>query len=221
MALSTYLGGPVIERFPLRGMVGGRYAVRVRVLDASGAVLAEREARCQVSPRETIIRPWFRRVSFNTASPGLLPLARGDQLVAERRFQEAKIEFEKAIAAGGPKVSVARMGLAWISIQTGDSARGLELLAPMEEEFPNQYEVVAGLGLGYGLQGDCSKGVQYIERAMTLRAPDTAVLNVAGECYLRMGDKEKAAQAFERSLALNPDQPKVKEVLTSIQRNDG
>ena len=220
-ALSTYLGGPVIERFPLRGMVGGRYTVRVRVLDASGSVLAEREARCQVSPRETIIRPWFRRVSFNTASPGLLPLARGGQFVAERRFEEAKIEFEKAIAAGGPKVSVARMRLAWISIQTGDSARGLELLAPMEEEFPNRYEVVAGLGLGYGLKGDCSKGVQYIERAMTLRAPDTAVLNVAGECYLRMGDKEKAAQVFERSLALNPDQPKVKEVLTSIQRNDG
>ena len=221
VALSTYLGGPVIQRFPLRGMVGGRYTVRVRVLDASGSVLAEREARCQVSPRETITRPWFRRVSFNTASPGLLPLARGDQLVAERRFQEATIEFEKAIAAGGPKVSVVRMRLAWISIQTGDSARGLELLAPMEEEFPNEYAVVAGLGLGYGLQGDCSKGVQYIEHAMTLRAPDTAVLNVAGECYLRMGDKEKAAQVFERSLALNPDQPKVKEVLTSIQRNDG
>ena len=221
MALSTYLGGPVIERFPLRGMVGGRYTVRVRLSDASGSVLAEREARCQVSPRENIIRPWVRRVSFNTTTPGLLSLARGEQFVAERRFQEAKIEFEKSIAAGGPKLPEARMRLAWILIQTGDSARGLELLAPMEEEFPNQYEVVAGLGLGYGLEGDCSKSVQYIERAMMLRAPDTAVLNVAGECYLRMGDKEKAAQAFERSLALNPDQPKVKEVLTSIQRNDG
>ena len=36
MALSTYLGGPVIERFPLRGMVGGRYTVRVRLLGCIG-----------------------------------------------------------------------------------------------------------------------------------------------------------------------------------------
>ena len=221
MALSAYLGGPVIERFPLRGMVGGRYTVRVRLLDASGSVLAEREAPCQVSPRENIIRPWVRRVSFNTASPGLLPLARGQQFVATRRFEEAKLEFEKAIAAGGPKLSEAQMRLAWISIQTGDSARGLELLTPLEQGFPNQYEVVAGLGLGYGLQGDCSKGVQYLERAMTLRSPDTAVLNVLGECYMRMGDKEKATQAFERSLKLDPEQVKVKEVLTSLQGNDG
>ena len=221
IALSTYLGGPVIERFPLRGMVGGRYTVRVRLLDASGSVLAEREARCQVSPRENFVRPWVRRVSFNTASPGLLPLARGQQFVATRQFEEAKIEFEKVIAAGGPKQTEGQMRLAWISIQTGDSARGLALLTPLEQEFPNQYDVVAGLGLGYGLQGDCSKGVQYLEHALTLRSPDTAVLNVAGECYMRMGDKEKATQAFERSLNLNPEQAKVKEVLTSLQGNDG
>ena len=220
-ALSTYLGGPAIERFPLRGMAGGRYVVRARLLDASGSVLAEREARCQVTPREKLARPWVRRVSFNTASPGLLPLARGEQFLAYRRIPEAKAEFEKAIAAGGPKLPVARMRLAWVSLQTGDAARGFELLAPMEEEFPNQYEVIAGLGLAYGLQGDCSKGVQYLERAMTIRSPDTAVLNVAGECYMHIGDNEKAAKAFERSLDLNPGQAKVKEVLTSLQGNDG
>ena len=220
-ALSIYLGGPVIERFPLRGMVGGRYTVRVRLLDASGAVLAERNARAQVSPRENIIRPWVRRISFNTTTPGLLAVARGQQLHAYRRIPEAKVEFEKAIAADeSGDLPMARMRLAWISLQTGDSTRGLELLAPMEEKFPNRYEVVAGLGLGYGLQGDCSKSVQYLERAMTIRKPDTAVLNIAGDCYMRMGDRERAIQAFERSLDLNAEQAKVKEVLTSLQGND-
>ena len=221
-ALSTFLGGPVIESFPLRGMVGGRYTVRVRLLDASGSVLAEREVRCQVSPRENINRPWVRRVSFNTKTPGLLSLARGQQLLAYQRIPEAKIEFEKSIAADqAGQLPMARMRLAWISLQTGDTARGLELLAPMEEDFSNQYEVIAGLGLGYALGGDCPKGIQYLERAMTLRAPDTGVLNVAGNCYMQLGDDEKAAKAYERSLGLNPEQAGVKEILTSIQGNDG
>ena len=71
------------------------------------------------------------RVSFNTGTPGLLALVRGNQLVAEKRLEEAKVELEKAIASGGPTVAEARARLAWISIQTGESARGLELLTPL------------------------------------------------------------------------------------------
>jgi Flp pilus assembly protein TadD len=160
------------------------------------------------------------RVSFNTGTPGLLALVRGNQLVAEKRLEEAKVELEKAIASGGPTVAEARARLAWISIQTGESARGLELLTPLEQEFPDRYEVVAGLGLGYSREGDCQRGISYLERAMTLRPPDTVVLNVAGDCYMTLGNDQKAAETFKRSLNLDPEQPRVKEVLSSIQGNN-
>ena len=104
-----------------------------------------------------------------------------------------------------------------VSIQTGESARALELLTPIEQEFPNQYEVVAGLGLGYGLQGDCPKGIGYLEHARTLRPPDTNLLNVQGGCYKQLGENEKAVEAFQSSLTLNPEQEKVQELLASVQ----
>ena len=158
-SVSTYLGGAIIERFPLRGMVGGRYSLRVRLLDPTGRVLAERIANTQISPLAAIGRPWVRRRSFSSEKPGLLPFARGTQLVAEGRLPEAKVEFEKAMASGGPGLPMARWELALISIDTGDAARALELLTPIEQEFPNQYEVVVGLGLSYSLQGIAQKGL--------------------------------------------------------------
>ena len=218
--LSSYLGGPVIERFPLRGMVGGRYQFRVRLLDPSGAVVGERTAECQVSPRQGLVRPWVNRTSFNTGSAGLLALARGAQFLARKRLPEARAEFEKAVAESGGALPVARWQLALVLIQAGEAARALELLAPLEPDFPNQFEVLAGLGFAHSLQGDCSLAVAYLEKAMTLRPPDTTLLNVLGGCYQGLGDVQKASGAFERSLSLNPDQQQVKDRLASLQQTN-
>jgi GWxTD domain-containing protein len=216
--ISSYLGGPAIERFPLRGMVGGRYRYRVQLLDPSGEVIGERTADCQLSPRAALARPWVNRTSFNTETPGLLALARGDQLLASKRFPEARAEYERAVAESGDALPVARWQLALVSIQMGEAGRALELLTPLEPDFPNQFEVVVGLGFAHGLQGDCSKAVGYLEKAMTLRPPDTTLLNVLGGCYQAQGDVQKASEMLERSLKLNPEQQEVKKRLASLQQ---
>jgi hypothetical protein len=41
-------------------------------------------------------------------------------------------------------------------------------------------------------------------------ATEIPVLNLAAECYLELGQTEKALAVIERSLALLPDQPAVK-----------
>ena len=100
------------------------------------------------------------------------------------------------------------------------AARALELLASLEPDFPNQFEVVAGLGFAHSFLGDCSLAVAYLEKAMTLRPPDTALLNVLGGCYQGLGDVQKASGAFERSLSLNPDQQQVKDRLAALQQTN-
>jgi Flp pilus assembly protein TadD len=75
-----------------------------------------------------------------------------------------------------------------------------------------------GLGFAHGLQGDCSKAVGYLEKAMTLRPPDTTLLNVLGGCYQAQGDVQKASEMLERSLKLNPEQQEVKKRLASLQQ---
>ncbi|MFQ5790883.1 MAG: GWxTD domain-containing protein [Acidobacteriota bacterium] len=219
--VGDYHRGPVIEQFPLTRMVGGRYLLEVQLVDPSGTVAAEKSAPLQVSPRTGINRPGFvYRRGFNAQVPGLLALARGEQLWAMKRFDEARQELEKAAAANNPQLPMALWKLAGALIASGEVDRALELLTPLEAEYPQQYEVVGGLGFAFYLKKDFPKAAAYLERARSLRPPDTSLLNALGDSYDRLGDLEKAREAFERSLGLKSDQSEVKERLASMASKD-
>ena len=80
-----------IETFPLTGMTSGAYQIHVELLDPSGRPVAERGAAITLSPRTEISRSGFVfRHSFNTESPGLLAMARGQQHMARTEFAEAE-----------------------------------------------------------------------------------------------------------------------------------
>jgi Flp pilus assembly protein TadD len=189
----------------------------VELVDPSGEVVTRRSATVQVSPRSAIPRPWNYRSSFNTNTPGLLELAIGDQLWNLKRYPEAQAEFAKAVATGNDQLPMARWKLAATYILEGKADRALELLVPMEEGFPQQYEVISGLGYAHYLKEEFPEAVQYLERAMTLRPADTALLNALGESFLKVGSQEKAKQALQRSLEMDPDQETIKELLASAK----
>lgn len=214
--LADYEGGPVLERFHMTAKVGGTYELHIRLLDPSGATLQEKSVPVQVSPRSDIARPWIYRSSFNTTSPGLLALARGDELWRLRRYEEAQAEFEKAVAAGNEKIPMASWKLAEAYIRGGKADAALELLLPMEEEYGKQFEVIAGIGFAYYLKGDFAQSAQYLTRAMQLRPADTTLLNALGESYIKTGDEERAREALERSLSMDPDQKATRDLLASI-----
>ena len=199
------------------GLVGGNYQVRVQLVGTDGAVVAEKRVGLTLSPRTHVPRPAFvYRRGFNTKAPGLLALVRGDQLWRLSRFEDAQEAFEAAVAAGNPNLPQAQWKLATAYLRAGDADRALALLAPLEQTFPVQFEVVAGLGLAFYLKGDYEKTVGYLERAGAIRPPDTSVLNALGDSHQRLGDEEKAKRYFERSLELDPAQDAVSKRLARM-----
>ena len=148
--------------------------------------------------------------------PGLLSLARGSQLLNLERTEQARLELEKAVAVN-PELGVAQWGLAWIFIRQREAKRALHLLLPLEASFPRQYEVVAGIGVASYLNHDFSRAAQYLEQAISIRMPDTVLLNMLGDSYQQLGRLNEAEEAFERSLELRPQQKDIKERLSSIR----
>jgi tetratricopeptide (TPR) repeat protein len=199
------------------GMSGGNYEVRARLLASDGALLSERSAPLTLSPRTSVPRPNFvYRRGFNAAVPGLLPLVLGDQWWNLGESDLALSLYERAVAAGNPELPQARWKLAHAYLSRGHTSRALELLAPLEASFPQQYEVVAGLGLVYSRTSEDEKAISHLERALALRLPDAALLNALGESYRRLGNRDRAIELFQRSLDLDPDQPAVRETLASL-----
>jgi Flp pilus assembly protein TadD len=125
----------------------------------------------------------------------------------------------KAVAAGNPDLPQAEWRLAGLYIGARRPEPALELLLPLEERFPNQYEVIAGLGFANHLKGDYASAATHLERALAIRPPNTSLLNALADCHLRLGDPQKAKPFLERSLELNPGQERVKKQLNSIKES--
>jgi hypothetical protein len=206
--------GMVFDHLKLDDMVGGTYEVRARLRSPDGAELSMRTAPITVSPRSVATRPGFiYRRGFNTQFPGLLQFVRGEQLWNHGRYDEARTELEKAVAASGPNLPEAKWKLANAFLREKRADDALALLRPLEAKFANQFEVASGLGYALYLKGACAEAVPYLDRARGLRPPDTLLLNTSGDCHQQLGHTEEARDAFSRSLELEPEQPQVKERL--------
>jgi GWxTD domain-containing protein len=209
--------GMVFDHLALENMVGGSYEVRARLLSPEGAELSKRSAPITVSPRSVATRPGFiYRRGFNTQYPGLLQLVRAEQLWNLGRMQEAKTDLEQAVSLSGTNLPEAKWKLANAYLVEKRADDALQLLTPLEAGFPDQYEVISGIGYGRYLKGQCQEAVGYLDRARQIRPPDKLLLNTAGDCHQQLGDTEQAREAFQRSIELDAEQPEVKERLQAL-----
>ncbi len=215
-------GGAVLARIPLDLGVGGTYWLRAGLEDEAGTVLDRRDRRVSVSPRAGVPRAGFMlRRGFNAATPGLLPLIRGDQFLALGRYDEALAEYEAAVRAGNPQLPNARWKLAHGYLNTGRIPQAAALLDPMAEEFRDTYEVASGLGFVRFFEGRLDESITHLEHALTLRPAGPPLLNVLGDAYARTGRVEEARSTLERSLELEPEQPPVRARLAELTGSSG
>jgi Flp pilus assembly protein TadD/predicted AlkP superfamily pyrophosphatase or phosphodiesterase len=116
---------------------------------------------------------------------------------------------------GGPKLVVGRA----IAYQrSGHAGRSLALVTAALKALPREPEFWLFRGRYRVEAGDCRGAVADFEAAERLAPNDAAAYASDGVASLCAGDRARAAHAFERSLALDPNQPKVKEFLQSLGR---
>ncbi len=209
--------GMIYDVIKLDDMVGGSFEVRATLLSPKGDSISEKSVPITVSPRSVATRPAFvYRRGFNTQVPGLIPFVRGDQLWNLGRYDEARAELERAVATGNPQLAPARWKLANAYLRERRPDDALALLRPLESTFPDQYEVVAGLGFALYIKGDFEHAVSYLDHARQIRPPDVLLLNADGDSHQQLGHVEQAKDAFQRSLQLDPNQPDIKERLEKL-----
>ncbi|MGH9337844.1 MAG: tetratricopeptide repeat protein, partial [Vicinamibacteria bacterium] len=205
--------GAVTSALGLLDLEPGSFTIRAELLDGSGNVLGRRSKPFQISPRTFVARAGFvYRHSFGLDLPGLLDMTLGEQLMVQGRIDEAEARLRRAVEAAGddPKLTMARWKLASALLFKRKADEALSLLIPLKDSFPNQVEVVEGLGFSYYIKEDYTQAAPFLEQAKGLRPPDTSLLNALGDCYQRLANHEKAKENFELSLQLNPQQEGVK-----------
>ena len=114
---------------------------------------------------------------------------------------------------------MAKWKLANVLLYSRRAEDALNLVVPLEQDHAQEPDLVDTLGLAYYMKGDFQRALEYLERSITLRPPQSPLLNALADSYQNLGESGKAREVFERSLALNPEQPAVKERLASLSKS--
>jgi tetratricopeptide (TPR) repeat protein len=139
---------------------------------------------------------------------GDLALARGDVTAAAASYQR--------ILAGDAHDVGALVKLGVIRVRSGAVEEGIGLFRQALAVDPSHAEALLDLGGALAKSGRPAEAVPFLERAVQTGPRSTVALNSLGFARLETGDARGGLAALRESLAVDPRQPQVAEVVREI-----
>lgn len=210
----TILNAPMMEHwlyFPLIGLslafVGGVRTLAERVAEIRGVALGLALIALLLSAR-TITRnaEWKDLVGLfaqNVASYPKHPKAwlwLADSLAKQDRWHEAIRAYQASLAIN-PYQNTATVDLAEALSLVGRSDEAEEVLLQAVSNRPRDPWLLYMLGIHRLKAGKNQEAIEAMEKSIEV-APSTGAYHVLGSAYLRLGQKQKAEQAFHKALAV-------------------
>lgn len=197
---------------PLEGLGEGTYDLEVT---ASSSELAAHShaSRFEISPHAKPTTPWL--YVHPRAHGGVDQLAIANQLLERGRDQDALAAL--AVATADPVTAGdARIRMAELYLRDRDFRRAVAAITPIALRDNTTPYALLLLGLGRSGGGDSAGAIQAYEQAVELSPRGTRFWNLLGEESMRAGLHGKATLAFERSLAIDPEQETVRALFTQL-----
>lgn len=99
----------------------------------------------------------------------------------------------------------------------GDFANAIAEYKKSLEYNPENPDTLFNLGTVYLKTNKPEEGEKVFERLSKLLPKDNEVLNLLGIAYSGNDKKSEAIKVWEKSLGINPDQPKVKDMISELK----
>ncbi len=206
----------VHETFELKDLKSGNYKIEVKIEDQEGRILLSEKKEFGVSAVPFIPRPLV--YSEPSASPGdpIFYFTVGSQYFNKGENDKAIELFKKAYLME-PLNQKFAIGYARSLLFEKKYSDMKEVLLPFissENKEPSVFEL---LGIAHQALGEFEEAIDIYKKYISHFGLKLSVLNSVGECYLRIGDKENALSAFEKSLEINPAQEAIRKIVSVLK----
>src|ERR1019366_119368 len=133
----------------------------------------------------------------------------------EGKKKDALTSFRRALKLDPDNVP-ALQGGAQIEYDQGEAA-GIPILEHLLRLHPDDVTSHGMLAVLDFQQGNCGAAVAHFEKAASLFESRVPALHAYGTCLVKLRQPDKAADVFKKSLALNPEDKRERQVLASVQ----
>lgn len=132
----------------------------------------------------------------------------GDMLLQSEKVADAKTAYKKAISLDNQAYNVQEQ-LVRIDLGENDLDAAIKDGENSLSYFPNQSWMNYMVGIAWQQKQDYNKAVGYLKNAISLETQDKSLLTQAysalGDCYHSLKDDKNSDSAYEKAIAINPD----------------
>jgi len=205
----------IFEEFSLAGFPAANYILRIAVRGAAGAERIAAEERFLITPLPALMRPWVLSIPRPSNAPEYLHIA-GTQYMNEKEWAKARPLLEAAVRREPGSVPFA-LDYVRLLVELKDYA-GVKAAAQPFLGDDRKWDFLEPVGRASKALGEYAPAIALYKDYLAHFGANLNVLNDVGECYLRLGDAAEALAAWERSLKIEPNQPKLKERVRELQQ---
>jgi len=208
-------GGNILLELPTDRLLEGRYVLRVGIVEPDGREVLAAETTFEMTAR-TLRPSWVVAQILPPPYDPYYAYAQGIQYLGAGEVEKAFPFLDRAHANDAKNVLFG-VGYARALLARKEPARARTALLRYVEPEGVDFALYETLGRASAEAGDLKDAVAWYERALTVNGYSAAVLNAVGDCHLALGNKEAAAAAWTRSLAVDPGQEEVKKKLSAVK----
>jgi tetratricopeptide (TPR) repeat protein len=195
------------------------YEMALFLVDDRDRTLDQKKVNFTVSPESVLAHPIASSRAFPLSRSYLYHFSLARQADELHEWVRAEALYKQAFETN-PDFAQGLVDYANFLFKVDKFEQSLQLIERLREneEMKFQYHLVKGRALmGKGLYPDA---IDSLLEGNKLYNSDTGLLNSLGLCYLRIGESQKALDAFQASLMLNPAQDEIEALVAEIEKKE-
>jgi GWxTD domain-containing protein len=212
-------GDYFLEEVPLEKFPPGIYTVEVSLLGQDGQrLLSERDALSVT--KKPLPGSWLVAQTNPPADDPYYSYIRGNQFFNKGEIQKAHDELVKAYEIQPDSLDYT-LSYTRVLMALREFEKVRKILTPFEQAGIENFGLFFTLGRASENMGEFEKAIDFYQKGLSQKGDVVAVLNSIGDCYFKLGNKEQALRAWEKSLEINPNQEQIKKIVDQIkEKND-
>jgi GWxTD domain-containing protein len=207
--------GAIVEAFEMTPLPQGEYSLDARLVNGSGTVLLQRREAFSIAGKDRDV--WALSLDVPQPSDPRLAFMVGMQYL-NRNERDMAYQYLSQAHKGNKGSFEYAMAFARVLSTRDEWPSMIETLEPFAGAGRRNFELSVYLGRAYQNTDQYDRAITQYLRAISYRGYITNVLNDLGQCYVEVGNTDRAIWAWEKSLELRPGQEDLKKKLEELKK---
>jgi len=204
-----------LEEFSLENLSPANYIIRVTLFNKDKQEILFEQSRFYITALAYLPRPWILSIPMPSSNDPVYLNILGTQFLNKKDIQNARSLLEKAYRKDPNSIKFA-LDFCQALFIAKEYQKVIQTAIPFLQN-ENRHKFLVILGQSCQILGEFAQAISYYKDYLSYYGTNLQVLNSIGECYYKVGNKEEALIAWEKSLELNPQQERLKNLVQSIK----